>query len=135
VNIPATSSCRFLMPGLFLIFFKRNSRCHYGMQLYSADGLRLNLEYIDLNPATTFSQAQKYYYDRFGMALGFFEAANTCYENGFYKNCLFLLNHAVEEACKSTIRVYVISNRLYAYYCTSFIIQKALKSTVLVVLT
>jgi HEPN domain-containing protein len=81
--------------------------CRYGMQLYSADGLRLNLEYIDLNPATTFSQAQKYYYDRFGMALGFFEAANTCYENGFYTNCLFLLNRAVEQACKVTIKVYM----------------------------
>jgi uncharacterized protein len=32
--------------------------CRDGMQLYSATGLRLNLEYPNLNAATTFTKAQ-----------------------------------------------------------------------------
>jgi hypothetical protein len=69
--------------------------CRDGMQLYSANGLRLNIDYPNLNPATTFSKAQKHYYHRFGMALGFLESAGVCYDNGFYSNCMFELHQAV----------------------------------------
>ncbi len=81
--------------------------CRYGMQLYSANGLRLNLDYPNLNPATTFSKAQKHFYHRFGMASGFLESAGTSYDNGFYSNCMFELHQAVEQACIAVIRVYM----------------------------
>src|ERR1035437_4242909 len=81
--------------------------CRDGMQLYSANGLRLNIDYPNLNPATTFSKAQKHYYHRFGMALGFLESAGVCYENGFYSNCMFELHQAVEQAGIAVIRVYM----------------------------
>ena len=81
--------------------------CHDGMQLYSANGLRLNLEYPNLNPATTFTKAQKHFYHRFGMAWGFQESASTSHDNGMYNNCVFELHQSVEQACIAVIRVYM----------------------------
>jgi HEPN domain-containing protein len=78
-----------------------------GLQLYSANGLRLNVEYLNLNPATTFSKAQKHFYHRFGMASGFMRTAISCYDNGFINNSLFLLHQCVEQACIAVIRVYM----------------------------
>lgn len=81
--------------------------CRNGLQLYSATGLRLNVEYVDLNPATTFSKAQKHYFHRFGMAWGFMESASASYDNGYYSNCMFELHQSVEQACIAVIRVYM----------------------------
>ncbi|HZY38379.1 MAG TPA: HEPN domain-containing protein [Mucilaginibacter sp.] len=81
--------------------------CRDGMQLYSASGLRLNVEYPDLNPATTFTKAQKHFYHRFGMAWGFQESASTSHDNGMYNNCMFELHQSVEQACIAVIRVYM----------------------------
>ncbi len=80
--------------------------CRDGKQLYSASGLGLNLDYLNLNPATTFSKAQKHYFHRFGMAWGFLESSYASYESGFYSNCMFELHQAVEQACIAAIRVY-----------------------------
>lgn len=81
--------------------------CRYGLQLYSAGGLRFNIEYPNLNPATTFSKAQKHFCHRFGMALGFMASAIASYEGGFYSNCMFELHQSVEQACIAVIRVYM----------------------------
>jgi HEPN domain-containing protein len=81
--------------------------CRDGMQLYSAKGLGLNIDYPDLNPATTFAKAQKHYFHRFGMACGFMESASTSYDNGFYSNCMFELHQCMEQACIAVIRVYM----------------------------
>jgi HEPN domain-containing protein len=81
--------------------------CRDGMQLYSASGLRLNIDYPDLNPATTFTKAQKHYFHRFGMAWGFMESASHSYDNGFYSNCMFELHQSIEQACIAVIRVYM----------------------------
>ena len=83
------------------------SVCRDGMQLYSASGLRLNIEYPNLNPATTFTKAQKHFYHRFGMAWGFQESASTSHDNSMYNNCLFELHQSVEQACIAVIRVYM----------------------------
>ena len=83
------------------------SVCRDGMQLYSASGLRLNIEYPNLNPATTFTKAQKHFYHRFGMAWGFQESASTFHDNSMYNNCLFELHQSVEQACIAVIRVYM----------------------------
>jgi len=81
--------------------------CRYGLQLYSASGLRLNIDYPNLNPATTFNKAQKHFYHRFGMALGFLESASNSYDSGFYSNCMFELHQSVEQACIAVIRVHM----------------------------
>ncbi len=83
------------------------SACRDGMQLYSASGLRLILDYPNLNPAITFAKAQKHYFHRFGMACGFMESASTSYDNGFYSNCMFELHQCMEQACIAIIRVYM----------------------------
>jgi len=84
-----------------------SAACRYGLQLYSASGLRLNVDYPNLNPATTFSKAQKHFFHRFGMASGFLESANNSYDSGFYSNCMFELHQSVEQACIAVIRVYM----------------------------
>jgi HEPN domain-containing protein len=81
--------------------------CRDGMQLYAASGLRLNMDFPDLNPATTFSKAQKHFYHRFGMASGFLESASNSYDNRYYTNCMFELHQAVEQACIAVIRVFM----------------------------
>lgn len=83
------------------------SACRDGVQLYSANGLRLSLDYPILNPATTFAKAQKHFFHRFGMACGFLESASTSYDNGFYGNCMFELHQCMEQACIAVIRVYM----------------------------
>jgi HEPN domain-containing protein len=81
--------------------------CRYGLQLYSASGLLLNIDYPNLNPATTFTKAQKHFYHRFGMASGFLESASNSYDGSFYSNCMFELHQSVEQACIAVIRVYI----------------------------
>jgi len=81
--------------------------CRDGMQLYSANGFRLNIDYPNLNPAATLATAQKHYHHRFSMALGFMEAAESCYKNEYYNNTIFMLHQAVEQACITMIRVYI----------------------------
>ena len=81
--------------------------CRDGFQLYSSSGLNLNIDYPNLNPATTFSKAQKHFYHRYGMAAGFMESAYVSYDNGFYSNCMFELHQAVEQACIAVIRVFM----------------------------
>ena len=83
------------------------SACRDGVQLYSANGLRLSLDYPILNPVTTFAKAQKHFFHRFGMACGFLESASTSYDNGFYNNCMFELHQCMEHACIALIRVYI----------------------------
>lgn len=81
--------------------------CRDGMQLYTASGLRLNLDYPHLNPATTLAKAEKHYYHRYCMALGFMEAAGECFEKEYYNNTIFMLHQAVEQACIAMIRVFM----------------------------
>lgn len=81
--------------------------CRDGMQLYTANGLRLNMEYPYLNPATTQAKAEKHYYHRYCMALGFMEAASECFEKEYYNNTIFMLHQAVEQACIAMIRVFM----------------------------
>jgi len=81
--------------------------CRDGMQLYTANGLRLNMDYPDLNPATTQAKAEKHYYHRYAMALGFMEAAEECLEKEYYNNAIFMLHQAVEQACIAMIRVFM----------------------------
>lgn len=81
--------------------------CHYGFQLFSANGLRLNMDYPILSTAKTLASAERHYRHRYSMALGFMEAADTCFESQFYNNSIFMLHQAVEQACIALIRVYM----------------------------
>ena len=84
-----------------------NAVCRDGLQMYSFNGLRLNVDFPNLNPSTTFSRAQKHYAHREGLALGFLQSANTCLEHGYYNNCVFQLHQAIEQACIMVIRIYM----------------------------
>ncbi len=81
--------------------------CRDGMQLYTANGLQLNMDYPNLNLATTQAKAEKHYYHRYCMALGFMEAASECLEKEYYNNTVFMLHQAVEQACIAMIRVFM----------------------------
>ncbi|WP_295795920.1 HEPN domain-containing protein [Mucilaginibacter sp.] len=84
-----------------------NVVCREGMQLYTASGLRLNLGYPNLNPATTLATAEKHFYHRYQMALGFMEAPGDCFEKAYYDNTVFMLHQAVEQACITMIGVFM----------------------------
>ena len=81
--------------------------CRYGIQLYSANGLRIDIDYPNLNPATTLAKAEKNFYHTYCMALGFLEAAEECFDKEFYNNTVFMLHQAVEQACIAMIKVFM----------------------------
>jgi HEPN domain-containing protein len=81
--------------------------CRDGIQLYTASGLRLNIDYSNLNTATTLVNAEKHYHHRYCMALGFLEAADECFDKGYFNNTVFMLHQAVEQACIAMIRVFM----------------------------
>jgi HEPN domain-containing protein len=83
-----------------------NAVCRNGMQLYSANGLTLTLDYHRLNPITTLANAEKHYKHCYGLASGFMQSAEACIEYDFYSNCVFLLHQAMEQACITIMRVY-----------------------------
>ena len=85
--------------------------CQYGMQLYSKTGLRLDIAYHQMNPATTLAKGSKNYHHRYGLALGFWDAAGSSYEAQNYAICMFLLHQTVEHACKALIKLFT------AYRC------------------
>jgi uncharacterized protein len=81
--------------------------CKTGLLLYSANGLRLDFDYPNLNPATTLAKAEKHYRHRYNMAVGFVEAAGECLDKEFYNNTVFMLHQAVEQACIAMVRVFI----------------------------
>jgi HEPN domain-containing protein len=68
--------------------------CRDGFYLYSSNGPNLLMGCPPLNPITTHLKAEKHYHHRYGMALGFLEAA-------------FMLHQAVEQSCIAMIRVFM----------------------------
>lgn len=84
-----------------------NVVCRDGMQLYSKNGLRLNLELPLLNPAITLEKAERHYFHRYNRAMGFVEAATDCFSKSYYANTIFMLHQAVEQSCIALIRVYL----------------------------
>jgi len=80
--------------------------CRYGMQLYSRSGLCLDLNYHQINPATTLVNAEERYHHHYGLALGFWQSAGHSFETEYYSIAVFLLHQAVEHACKALVRVY-----------------------------
>ena len=81
--------------------------CRDGIQLFSANGLHIDIDYPNLNPDTTLAKAEKNFYHRYCMALGFLEAAEECFDKEFYNNSVFMLHQAVEQACIAMIKVYL----------------------------
>jgi HEPN domain-containing protein len=80
--------------------------CQYGMQLYSRSGLRLDLPYHTVNPATTLARAETKYHHHYDLALGFFKNAGYSFGSQHYGICVFMLHQAVEHACNALIRVF-----------------------------
>jgi HEPN domain-containing protein len=85
--------------------------CQYGIQLYAKNGLRLDLPYHQMNPATTLDKGSKNYHHCYGLALGFWDSAGSSYEAQNYAICVFLLHQTVEHACKALIKLFT------AYRC------------------
>jgi HEPN domain-containing protein len=81
--------------------------CRDGFYLYSSNSTNLLMGYPPLNPITTHLKAEKHYHHRYGMALGFLEAADSCFEKGYFNNTVFMLHQAVEQSCIAMIRVFM----------------------------
>jgi HEPN domain-containing protein len=81
--------------------------CRDGFYLYSSNGPNLLMGCPPLNPITTHLKAEKHYHHRYGMALGFLEAADSCFEKGYFNNTVFMLHQAVEQSCIAMIRVFM----------------------------
>jgi HEPN domain-containing protein len=81
--------------------------CRDGFYLYSSNGPNLLMGCPPLNPITTHLKAEKHYHHRYGMALGFMEAADNCFEKGYFNNTVFMLHQAVEQSCIAMIRVFM----------------------------
>jgi HEPN domain-containing protein len=81
--------------------------CRDGILLYTADGHPLNIRYPKPNPAKLLARAEAYYLHRYGMAIGFMNAAVECCEKEFYNHAVFMLHQAVEQACITLIRVHI----------------------------
>ncbi|CAM3715907.1 HEPN domain-containing protein [Mucilaginibacter galii] len=94
--------------------------CQYSMQLYSKSGLRLDLNYHSINPATKLAKAEKSYHHYYEMALGFWQGTENSFETRYYAVCVFMLHQAVEQACKTLIRVFT------AYQCDMHNISRLL---------
>jgi HEPN domain-containing protein len=81
--------------------------CRDGLYLYSEGSPDFLIGCPQLNPLTTYTKAEKHYHHRYGMALGFLEAADHCFEKEYFNNMLFMLHQAVEQSCIAMIRVFL----------------------------
>jgi HEPN domain-containing protein len=86
-----------------------NHVVQHGAQLYSKNGLRLNIDgqSFAANAATTYFKAHGQYGKRFPLAKGFLETAAHSLRQGYYTNGVFLLHQAVEQACNVLILIYL----------------------------
>lgn len=78
-----------------------------GFQLYAANGLRIMMDYPNMNPATTLTSAEEHFFHRIPLAEGFLKGAHECLANQHYNICTFMLHQVVEQCCIVLIRVHM----------------------------